>query len=113
MQLDDPKLSKPSFCRCTLAREGSPGCGVYGNGHLQPAVCRAYKCLWLLGFVPEDLRPDLAGVVFDFRAGLEGPYCAVTELHTGAHRAERIQKIIANLARRMKVQINEGPPHEA
>jgi len=109
MAMDHPKLKKPSFCRCRLAKEDAPGCAVYGNGHLQPSTCRSYKCLWLLGFVPEDMRPDEAGVIFDFRAAVDGPYCAVTELHAGAHRAERVQRIIHNLTKKMRVVVNEAP----
>lgn len=53
------KLSKPTFQDCP--HQCTAGCGVYAD---RPGACRDFKCLWLLGHLAEEDRPDKLGVLF-------------------------------------------------
>lgn len=56
-----PELVKPAFTLCPHCT-GS-GCGIYET---RPSVCRSWHCLWRwLGALPDELRPDRSGVMFD------------------------------------------------
>jgi hypothetical protein len=57
-----PEIAKPAgeWCRhCTDA-----GCGIHAT---RPQPCRNFECFWLMDeSFPEDLRPDLSGIVASF-----------------------------------------------
>jgi len=42
---------------------GSGSCGIYEEE--RPPACSNYKCLWILGLLEEEDRPDRIGVIFE------------------------------------------------
>lgn len=56
-----PELAKPAnvYCRHRVAGKG---CGIHPD---RPMHCAAFQCLWLMGLVPQALRPDRIGGMFD------------------------------------------------
>ncbi len=57
-----PETGKPTGQWCDHC--GATGCAIHRT---RPPSCRNFECFWLLdeGF-PEDLRPDLCGIVVSF-----------------------------------------------
>ena len=56
-----PAVDKGMGEHCSWCTEGK-GCVSYGT---RPLACRVYRCWWLQGRVPEQLRPDVLGIVID------------------------------------------------
>ncbi len=57
-----PELAKPAGMPCPHRVEA--GCGIHSD---RPQSCRNFECFWLMDdSFPEDLRPDLCGVVVSF-----------------------------------------------
>jgi hypothetical protein len=56
-----PELKKPAgvYCRHRVAAKG---CAIHPD---RPIHCASFQCLWLMGLVPEELRPDAIGGFFD------------------------------------------------
>jgi hypothetical protein len=52
-------LAKPPGQWCPHCLPGQ-GCAIYGE---RPEECRSYGCLWLAGYGPDRIRPDLSRVV--------------------------------------------------
>lgn len=52
------ELDKPGHTRCQHV--SSRGCRIYAD---RPTSCRTWFCLWALGHVPRDWRPDKLGLV--------------------------------------------------
>ena len=61
-----PPLKKPRNTWCMYCKPGQ-GCTIYND---RPISCAGFQCLWLMGLVPEALRPDLVNAMFD----VQGPY---------------------------------------
>ena len=60
MSIDVPSLQKPAGVLCQHCT-GS-GCGIYAR---RPEPCQTYYCLWRrVPTMPDELRPDKAGVIF-------------------------------------------------
>lgn len=56
-----PELTKPAHVLCPHCT--GAGCGIYDT---RPSVCRMWNCVWRqLPALPDDLRPDRCGVMFD------------------------------------------------
>ena len=49
-------LEKPFWATCRHQGEGH--CRIYAD---RPTECREYRCGWLSGLLPEDMRPDQSG----------------------------------------------------
>jgi hypothetical protein len=49
-------------CRALRSVAAGGGCGIHAR---RPAICRAYRCLWLQGGLEPDDRPDRLGAVLD------------------------------------------------
>lgn len=61
LSIRSPELVKPAYVLCPHCT--GAGCGIYET---RPSVCRSWHCLWRwLGTLPEELRPDRCGVMFD------------------------------------------------
>lgn len=45
-------LGKEKHCRCEYQANG---CGIYER---RPLECVAFRCAWLDGLLPEEMRPD-------------------------------------------------------
>lgn len=56
------ELQKLGGISCVHQNESGPGCSVHEQ---RPQICRAYRCLWLKGGLPEENRPDRLGAVLD------------------------------------------------
>ena len=56
-----PELHKPADALCLHLRLGK-GCAIHAD---RPMHCASFQCLWLMGFGPEELRPDRIGGFFD------------------------------------------------
>jgi hypothetical protein len=61
-------LQKPAgrwcgFCSSGQIYPAHKGCQIHDQPQ-QPAACKRFRCLWLAGDWPVDLRPDRSGVVF-------------------------------------------------
>ena len=60
--INTPELTKAPGLPCRHCLP-SGGCGVYETRF---PVCREYRCSWkILGWIPEQLRPDRCGVLID------------------------------------------------
>lgn len=56
------ELQKPAGVVCEHCAIGT-GCTIYKH---RPQGCRSFDCLWLLNeSIPDELRPDRIGVVFE------------------------------------------------
>lgn len=57
-----PEIAKPTGQWCAHCTE--QGCGIHLT---RPQSCRNFECFWLMDdSFPDDLRPDLCGVVASF-----------------------------------------------
>ena len=56
-----PELHKPADALCIHLRKGK-GCVIHAD---RPMHCASFQCLWLMGFGPDELRPDKIGGFFD------------------------------------------------
>jgi hypothetical protein len=58
------ELEKPrgTWCHHCRQHQGQGGCNIYQD---RPLGCREFVCGWLQGEVPEDLKPESCGAVFD------------------------------------------------
>ena len=56
-----PELRKPADAHCKHLIAGT-GCRIHAD---RPMHCASFQCLWLMGFGPEELRPDRIGGYFD------------------------------------------------
>jgi hypothetical protein len=61
-----PALNKPANTLCQYCVEGK-GCTIWPE---RPISCAGFQCLWLMGFMDDDMRPDKLGGFFD----VQGPY---------------------------------------
>jgi hypothetical protein len=60
--INTPELVKAPGVACQHCL-ASGGCGIYETRF---PVCREYRCAWkMLGWIPEQLRPDRSGVLVD------------------------------------------------
>jgi hypothetical protein len=56
-----PELRKPPDAPC-LHLDVGVGCRIHPD---RPIHCASFQCLWLMGFGPDELRPDTIGGFFD------------------------------------------------
>jgi len=56
-----PEFNKPTgeWCRYCNPKKG---CQIYTT---RPESCKNFQCLWLLNSLPDYLRPDKSGVIFE------------------------------------------------
>lgn len=71
------ELHKPYHTRCV--HQTGKGCAIYGE---HPAECKSYACVWLLGLLPEHMRPDKIGVLVDAEGANE--WLVIQESQQGA-----------------------------
>lgn len=63
--LNIPEYNAPSGTMCEHCTD--KGCGIYEERH---DICKGFSCLWLSQpQIPESLRPDKSGVLFELPAG--------------------------------------------
>ncbi len=96
-----PPLKKARNTWCEYCAPGR-GCTIHAQ---RPISCASFQCLWLMGFVPEALRPDRIGGYFD----VEGPYLTLLRDQDGpdpladARVKAFIDKFCRDRGRRLKV----------
>lgn len=56
-----PPLNKAANTLCQYCAEGK-GCTIWPE---RPISCAGFQCLWLMGFMDDDMRPDKIGGFFD------------------------------------------------
>lgn len=54
-----PELNKSERVRCSNCESG---CTIYD---IRPMSCRQFECAWLKGQMPDEMRPDLSGVMVE------------------------------------------------
>jgi Fe-S-cluster containining protein len=85
--------NKPMWSRCKYQCE--TGCSVYQD---RPQACRDYFCLWQIGVMEEDCRPDKFGVLFDLRvASSDVPVISAWELWTDAIEQPHVKALLEKL----------------
>ena len=100
------ELNKPGGVWCKHCP--GKGCEIH-NRPEQPAVCRNYKCLWLLGLLPdalgtnrlpEDARPDRLRVIFSVRRIGGILIVEAKESEPGAAKRKEVRQIINGFRKR-------------
>ena len=85
------ELDKPARTPCQQLRSDGPGCSIYST---RPAICRDYKCAWLLGSFGDEDRPDQLGAVLDLEFRGDRLWLEIHEASPGAfERSDRLQEI--------------------
>ncbi len=103
-----PPLKKPRNTWCQYCNPGH-GCTIYED---RPISCAGFQCLWLMGFVPEALRPDVIGGFFD----VQGPYLTLLRDPDGKNPLQDprvtafIERFTKTRGRRLKVVEQPRPP---
>jgi Fe-S-cluster containining protein len=100
------ELRKLGGVPCNELRAPGSGGGCCGIHERRPAVCRAYRCLWLQGGLEERDRPDRLGAVLDVvTAGAE----TRLEIHLAApdsfERSPRLREIAERYRAVMPVRL--------
>jgi hypothetical protein len=73
---DDFPFDKPAGEWCKHCSPGN-GCKVFGRPDL-PSLCRNYRCAWLMGVLPEELKPSRVHAIFDQHEVGGMPYVLIT-----------------------------------
>ncbi len=58
-------FNKPAGISCSHLLPVINDCGACGIYEDRPSECRQYKCSWLEGRLPEELKPDKSGLLFE------------------------------------------------
>ena len=92
------------------ASEGGPQLGMAEGGcsihPRRPAICRAYRCLWLQGRLGPGDRPDRLGAVLDLASRGGFPELVVHEAEPGTlERSARLREIVGEFRLSMPVRI--------
>jgi hypothetical protein len=79
------------------------GCGIHPR---RPAVCRAYRCMWLQGALDEEDRPDRLGAVLDVAIEAGAPRLRIVEAAPGVFDASpRLRAIAERYREQMPVKL--------
>jgi len=88
------ELNKPTFQPCP--HQCDAGCATYAQ---RPGSCRDFKCLWLLGHLAEEDRPDKLGVLFSVTVHPElGKVPMLIEVCDGALDQPKVRGAVKRLA---------------
>lgn len=98
------EIAKPGNCRCdkltTLGR-----CSVYNT---KPQSCTEFKCLWLQGMMPEDLKPSRSRVVGAVNGDGTIVVLHVSPFDKGAWRKGPVQDWIRSVGEHLMVVVACG-----
>ena len=87
-------LDKPINTRCE--HQNGKGCAIYAK---RPSECAVYRCEWLMGGWPLELRPDKLGVILNGqKKPLEG--CGIVAYQTRPGGFKDAEKVLSNIARK-------------
>lgn len=99
------ELGKLGGTPCPKLRPGG-GCSIHPT---RPAICRAYRCLWLRGGLDEVDRPDGLGAVVDVTSEGGSPLLAIREARAGAfEHSPRLREIAERYRANMPVRITSA-----
>ncbi len=88
------ELEKHAMTWCKHCDIGK-GCKIYDN---PPQSCRTFNCLWLTnGWMPDSLRPDRCGIVYEGLHGTNVCLALLNEGHDEAHEREPNVSLIKHL----------------
>lgn len=76
------------------------GCSIYKE---RPPGCVKFRCAWLDGHTPLDLRPDLSGIMLYASDSKIGTARVIKEIEPGALKSEKNAAFIASLDDRYPV----------
>jgi Fe-S-cluster containining protein len=100
------ELAKLGGTPCRELRAPGPGGGCCGIHERRPAVCRAYRCLWLQGALEDCDRPDRLGAVLDLVTAGTQTRLEIHEAEAGAfERSPRLREIAERHRAAMPVRI--------
>ncbi|MEN8161710.1 MAG: hypothetical protein ABFS41_16695 [Myxococcota bacterium] len=102
----DP-LRKLGGTSCPKLREAPapPGCSIHAE---RPAICRAYRCLWLAGGLDEADRPDRLGAILDVATEGGVTRLRVHEARPGGYEASaRLREIVDDHRGSMPVRLSD------
>jgi len=82
-------LGKGAYEKC---KHDSGRCNIYET---KPEPCSTFRCLWHVGGLETDQRPDMFGVMIDVSGpGQLGPVPVIWELFEGAAESPGVQALI-------------------
>jgi len=88
---------------CPQLRDAAKGCAIYEQ---RPRICRAYRCMWLRGYLEERDRPDRLGAIVELLPVGTGLRLSIHEATPGAYdRSDRLQKLAASHRETIPVRI--------
>lgn len=94
-------IAKPANVKCTkLTAMGK--CSIYPT---KPTSCTTFKCLWLRGFLPDELKPSRSRVVADIGSSGNIVVFHVSPFDRGAWNKPAVQRWIASVADKIMVVI--------
>ena len=86
-------MESPAGVMCS--KNSGTGCTIYES---RPQVCRPFECLWLQQEqIPDDLRPDRCGVMFEIPYGSDTWIGYVSPDKPDALKEEKVLKLIARI----------------
>src|SRR5262245_51504166 len=102
------EIDKPQDCRCQHITQGRSG--VYKDG---PAGCSGYHYMWLMGMLPNEMRPDKIKAVIDCGmsdddADEVNTFVRVQKRHEGAHLKSPLREWIAERSQKFPVFLIMG-----
>lgn len=99
------ELRKLAGVSCVHQDQGAPGCAIHSQ---RPAICRAYRCLWLGGGLADGDRPDRLGAVLDVVASGPNVRLEIRQAEPGAYDGSpRLQAIAREHRVSMPVRISD------
>lgn len=99
-----PEFNKPPGEWCRHCKPGR-GCTIYDD---RPESCRNFRCVWLTGGLPDDLRPDKCKVIFERLPSGRTFLVLTNNGYTEAWKKREVKDIIASFLRANKA-IVVGP----
>lgn len=95
-----PEIDKKAGEKC--AHTCDKGCSIYDT---RPDACQRWNCMWIAGYLPEALKPEQCGVIWDhsnhplFDRGM----FTAREFRPGALEEKATQEWLANVISKLMV----------
>lgn len=99
-----PELNKPAGSWCKHCKAGK-GCTIYDD---RPESCKNFRCVWLTGGLPPELRPDKSRVIFERLPSGKTFLVLTNSGYTDAWKKKEVKEIIGNFLKANKA-IVVGP----
>jgi uncharacterized protein len=97
-----PELGKKSGVKCPHVC--GKGCSIYET---RPDSCRGWNCLWVAGYLPEALKPEKCGVIWDdsYHSMFDQKMFTARELRPRALEEKENQAWLADVISRVLVLV--------